>query len=304
MKAGTAEPSISTELDIKRAELSLKEREFARSRWTNPLIVGILAALAAAITSSVLQYLSAAQATALEQARWERTHADDERKWLLDRVLEFSAAVNIVLGQMTQSNYRMAQLVDPKLRNPVGERGELVYWRTKAFLDSVDAMQQIELAVHARDSVVAQRLSDVVEEVRVFSRSITDDMHQIGAGTEFRNQVVKPKLSRGELIQARRIWLEHILDCRRSIGAKIFTILGKDQANVPKPEGCASVSVFTSARSKAKADIALKAKLLTSYKKMEEHLARKRGAKKLYLEITEMRREIEAEIALEKSTIK
>jgi hypothetical protein len=66
------------EIDVKEREQALKEKDFefqraqaARTRWTNPLFIGLVAAAIAAFGNAVVAYLNAREGQVLEETRAE-----------------------------------------------------------------------------------------------------------------------------------------------------------------------------------------------------------------------------------------
>ena len=69
------------ELRLKERELALKESEHQRSRWTNPLVLAVVAAALAALGNAVVALINGSQQRALEasQRALEETRANNEQ---------------------------------------------------------------------------------------------------------------------------------------------------------------------------------------------------------------------------------
>ena len=76
------------EVELREREVALKEREGARSRWTSPLVVALLAAAAAAFGNALVTLINGSQQRALERTRGNAQLALEESKAESARVLE------------------------------------------------------------------------------------------------------------------------------------------------------------------------------------------------------------------------
>jgi len=75
----------------KDAELALRRDEQARSRWTNPLVVAILAAALAAVSNAVIAVVNGKLQRALEASKRDAELAIEESKAESVRILEMMA---------------------------------------------------------------------------------------------------------------------------------------------------------------------------------------------------------------------
>jgi hypothetical protein len=76
------------EYELKLREISLKEKEQQRSRWSNPLVVGIFAAAVAGIFSAAVALLNGWQEADLTKAKAKETQRAEETRSEGDRILE------------------------------------------------------------------------------------------------------------------------------------------------------------------------------------------------------------------------
>lgn len=76
------------EYELKLRELALKEKEQQRSRWSNPLVVGIFAAAVAGVFSAAVALLNGWQEADLAKAKATQSQRAEETRSEGDRILE------------------------------------------------------------------------------------------------------------------------------------------------------------------------------------------------------------------------
>jgi hypothetical protein len=76
------------DLELRKRELTLKERESARARWSNPLALGIFAAALAAIGNAGVSWVNGQEQRTLETIRSTQSLALEEKKAEATRILE------------------------------------------------------------------------------------------------------------------------------------------------------------------------------------------------------------------------
>jgi hypothetical protein len=77
-----------SEHELRKRELEIKEREQSRSRWSNPLVLAVLAAAIAALGNAVTIWMNGREQRALEATRAEQARALEESKAEAARILE------------------------------------------------------------------------------------------------------------------------------------------------------------------------------------------------------------------------
>jgi hypothetical protein len=76
------------ELSLQEEELRFKQREEQRSKWSNPLVLAVLAAALAAAGNAAVAYINGAAQRELEQARGEGQKTVEETRAEAARILE------------------------------------------------------------------------------------------------------------------------------------------------------------------------------------------------------------------------
>lgn len=76
------------EYELKLREIALKEKEQQRSKWSNPLVVGIFAAAIAGTFNAAVTFLNGSQEADLAKAKAKETQRAEETRSEADRILE------------------------------------------------------------------------------------------------------------------------------------------------------------------------------------------------------------------------
>lgn len=92
----------SGEYELRKREIEIKEREQSRSRWSNPVVLAVLAAALAGLGNAAATWLNGIEQRNLEAARAEQAKVMEETKAEAARILEViktgdadKAAVNL-----------------------------------------------------------------------------------------------------------------------------------------------------------------------------------------------------------------
>jgi hypothetical protein len=212
------------ELEVKRAELVLRQREFQRSRWTNPLFVTVLAAFAAATANAWLQYSAAIRQANQDQSRWERTQQDETQKYLLTQVAELSTALSKMLSLIYEGISRYNRDINPSLAipQPQPDTTDIAYWRTTAFIATTEAIERLQTTIGARDKRVGERLDVIVNDVRLLSRQVSEELIQYGAVDSSKGILL---LNDAERQAAYDHWRTQWSKCRQGLGPRVADAL-------------------------------------------------------------------------------
>jgi hypothetical protein len=76
------------EYDLHKREVEIKEREQARSRWSNPIVLAVLAAALAGLGNAAATWLNGIEQRKLESERAEQARSMEETKAEAARILE------------------------------------------------------------------------------------------------------------------------------------------------------------------------------------------------------------------------
>jgi hypothetical protein len=79
---------------LRKREIEIKEREENRSRWTNPLVIAILAASIAAVGNATVTWMNGLEQRSLERSRAEQAARLEESKAEAERILESIKTLN------------------------------------------------------------------------------------------------------------------------------------------------------------------------------------------------------------------
>jgi hypothetical protein len=76
------------EYELRKREVQIKEREQARSRWSNPIVLAVLAAALAGLGNAAATWLNGIEQRKLETERAEQAKIMEETKAEAARILE------------------------------------------------------------------------------------------------------------------------------------------------------------------------------------------------------------------------
>jgi hypothetical protein len=74
--------------DLRRREIEIKERDQSRSRWSNPVVLAVLAAALAGLGNAAVTWLNGIEQRSLEAERAEQARSMEETKAEAARILE------------------------------------------------------------------------------------------------------------------------------------------------------------------------------------------------------------------------
>jgi hypothetical protein len=77
-----------TDCELRKREIEIKEREQARSRWSNPIVLAVLAAALAGLGNAAATWLNGIEQRKLEAERTEQAKIMEETRAEAARILE------------------------------------------------------------------------------------------------------------------------------------------------------------------------------------------------------------------------
>jgi len=98
------------EYELRKREIDIKEREQSRSRWSNPVVLAVLAAALAGLGNAAATWLNGIEQRNLESARSEQAKLMEETKAEAARILEI-----IKTGDADKAAANLKFLVDTGL---------------------------------------------------------------------------------------------------------------------------------------------------------------------------------------------
>lgn len=160
------------ELELKAAEHDIKKREFNRSRWTNPLVVALFVAAAAALTNTWQSYYSNSRQAQAEQRRWEISQLDERNRWIGIQLAE-------LLKQITRTIFAIedAVLKFERLQGAIpASVDEFSFWRNKEVLEATEKMQEIRTVLLTRYPEIGMQVDSVFEDFRAFAQRTAEEI--------------------------------------------------------------------------------------------------------------------------------
>ena len=167
-----------SELRLKRREVAIKVAEHRRSRWANPLLVGIFAATIAALTSIAGVWWNAYRASELERAKWVRLVRDA-------RLQKIEARVSTLAELLVKSvrDYRIT-LTDISHGRERRDKALSRITSTGLAFRTESQLQLALLSIHSPE--MASDLVAVVDGVRAAGTSAYNRVYNLGKNHPYR----------------------------------------------------------------------------------------------------------------------
>lgn len=113
---------FKAELELRRQELGLRQLENSSTKWNNPLVIAVVGATLAFLSTTLVSYLNGQQQVALEAHRANNQIALEQVKAESDRILEVIKSTD---PQAVRTNLRFlldtGLIRSPELRNNLEE---------------------------------------------------------------------------------------------------------------------------------------------------------------------------------------